>query len=106
MDRVDRYVKNEVLFRALNDEAKTVGTKLATADPDDLAPYLCECVDAECLERITLTYAEYERLRANPQWFAVVPGHVQPDVEVVVEQTDRYAVVEKTQGKEVAAATA
>lgn len=106
MDRSERYVKNEALFRALNNEASAVGVKLATADPDDVAPYLCECVDAECLERITLTYAEYARLRANPLWFAVVPGHVQADVEVVIEQTDRYAVVEKTQGKDVAVSTA
>jgi hypothetical protein len=49
------------------------------------------------VERITLTLDEYEGLRAEPNTFAVAPseGHVFPEVESVVAQTERYWVVEK-----------
>jgi hypothetical protein len=40
--------------------------------------------------------AEYEAVRAESTHFAVVPGHVVPDIERVVAQNDRYSVVEKT----------
>lgn len=106
MDRAARYVKNEALFRSLNDEARDIGTALTTRAPGDADPYLCECVDAQCLERITLTYGEYGRLRTNPLWFAVLPGHEQLEVERVVERNERYSLVEKTEREDIALGTA
>lgn len=105
MDRSERYVKNEALFRSLNNEAQAIGT-LTSSDADAADPYLCECVDAECLERIVLSPQEYGRLRANPLWFAVMPGHEMPDVERVVERCERFAIVEKTEHEEIAISTA
>jgi hypothetical protein len=59
--------------------------------------WACECAASNCLERISLTLAEYEAIREHPNRFAVIPSdaHFFPDVEVVVEKTDRYWVVEK-----------
>jgi hypothetical protein len=42
-----------------------------------------------------MTAAEYARVRSSPERFVVVPGHVLPEVEHVVERTDAYEVVEK-----------
>jgi hypothetical protein len=44
-----------------------------------------------------LTRAEYETVRANSRRFAVVPSahHFNDRIERVVEQNDRYWVVEK-----------
>jgi hypothetical protein len=39
--------------------------------------------------------AEYERIRRSPTWFPIAVGHDLPEVEDVVEVSDRYAVVEK-----------
>jgi hypothetical protein len=38
---------------------------------------------------------DYQRVRANPRWFMVVPGHQHPELEVVVETQPGYLVVEK-----------
>ena len=38
---------------------------------------------------------EYETIRSSPVRFPVAPGHDVPNVEFVVEQNERYAVVEK-----------
>jgi hypothetical protein len=53
--------------------------------------------DKSCEEPVRLTIAEYEAIRREPTHFLVVPddAHVVPDVEIVVERTDRYWVVEK-----------
>ena len=44
---------------------------------------------------IDLSIFRYERVRANPLWFAVVPGHEIEGVEDVVERNDTYYVVKK-----------
>jgi hypothetical protein len=65
---------------------------------------LCECGQLECDRLITITVAEYEALRADATRFAVVRAHVIPEVERVVEETDRYTVVVKREGPPAAVA--
>jgi hypothetical protein len=91
-ERSARLAKNEAIFRAGNESInKAAGGK---------APYLCECGEKSCLARVELTPAEYEAVRAHPARFFVVPGHEDLTAgEVVVEQHDRFTVVEK-QGEE------
>ena len=38
---------------------------------------------------------DYAAVRAEPRHFAVLPGHIYPDVERVVREADGYVVVEK-----------
>jgi hypothetical protein len=53
---------------------------------------------------IAITIAEYESIRADPRQFAVVRDHVMAEVERVVAETDRYAVVAKRPGTPAAVA--
>ena len=63
-------------------------------------PYLCECGEKSCLARVELPPAEYEAVRSHSARFFVVPGHEDLTAgELVVEQYDRFTVVEK-QGEE------
>ena len=91
--REERVARNETLFREVNERIKQVNVALATAEATD---FLCECGDESCTLPISLTLAEYDAVRAEATHFAVVPGHVVPDIELVVAQNDRYLVVEKT----------
>jgi hypothetical protein len=91
--REERVARNETLFREVNERIKRVNVGLATVEASD---FLCECGDDGCTDPISLTMREYEEVRADPTHFAVVPDHVVPDVEQVVAQSDRYAVVAKT----------
>ena len=50
-----------------------------------------------CTEPVSLTPVEYEEVRRNPKHFAILPGHDDPEIEVVVARNDRFAVVEKTE---------
>ena len=87
---------NEAVFRDVNERIKDVATAFdLTSEPLDL---ICECGDASCVERISISRDEYERLRSDPHLFAVAPDHVSPDVEQVVERKRGYDVVSKNEG--------
>jgi hypothetical protein len=86
----ERLAKNEAHFRKVNERLKDIGTSWAkTTD------YLCECSDASCIETIELTNDEYQRARRRPTMFVLVPGHQRPDIEKVVEENERFVLVEK-----------
>ena len=84
--------RNEDLFREVN-EAIERGMWLA--DPSKLIRFRCECSDMACGEAVEATLQEYEHVRRSPRRFLVADGHVLPEVEDVVDKTDRYLVVEK-----------
>jgi hypothetical protein len=90
--REERLGKNEALFREVNERIREV----TTYDGD--VEFLCECGDATCTQAIRMTLGEYESLRTEPTRFAVVAGHEIPDLEDVVEENDRFAVIEKRPG--------
>jgi hypothetical protein len=59
--------------------------------------FICECCLDGCTETLNLTIEVYEGIRAHPARFVVLPGHVDPKVEVVVYSADGYEVVEKVE---------
>lgn len=92
-ERARRIARNEVLFREANEAARAVAERFGGDAP--LQDFLCECGDRACTEKVSVTLAEYLDVRADPRRFVILPGHEIPEVEVVVEQSERYAVVEK-----------
>ena len=95
-ERETRIGKNEAVFREVNERLKEIGESFSLVA--ERADFICECGNATCAEPIQMPLDEYERVRANPTWFAIRPGHEIPDVEFVVERHDRYDVVEKHAG--------
>ncbi len=87
--------RTQSLFRVVNERVKEVNEAFSILVP--LGDWICECARHDCAERLALTLAEYSGLRAHPREFAVAPSdlHVLPDVERVVDRTDRFWVVEK-----------
>jgi hypothetical protein len=94
--REERVAKNEALFREVNERIKRMNEHLDTRNEAD---FICECGDADCTQPVSLTLAEYEDVRSRGTHFAVVPGHVAPDIERVVAHYSRFAVVEKTEAR-------
>ena len=96
-ERTRRVGRNEALFREVNERVEGLARDFGVADePLEL---LCECGNAECVERISMSTPEYRELRSDPTRFAVVPGHEEPDVEKVVERRGGYDVVQKVAGE-------
>src|SRR5215210_5533781 len=95
-ERAARGARTQSLFRDVNERVKEINGTFSLALP--LGDWICECANQECSDRIEMAPKDYEALRGNPRRFAVAPRdkHVVPEIEAVVERTDRYWVVEKT----------
>ena len=93
MSREERAARNESLFREVNERIKQVNEG---ADAELEAEFMCECGDATCTRPLNLTLPEYEDVRSDSTHFAILPGHVDPVIERVVAQNERFAVVAKT----------
>jgi hypothetical protein len=100
-DRVDederRIGLNEALFREVNERVRTINEGFSQVLED--AEFVCECGNQGCAERITLTLDDYERVRSDPTWFIVKPGHDAESVEEVIERHDGWWLVKKTKGE-------
>src|SRR5690242_2266935 len=93
-EREVRAARNQSMFRAVNE--KLLELNRAFADATHTYVISCECADTSCLETLELAPATYEDVRREPNRFAVLPGHVYADVEVVVAEAEGYVIVEKT----------
>jgi hypothetical protein len=97
-ERKTRVAKNEALFRSLNEQVKEVAEPfLEVSARSETQPigFVCECGREDCYETIELPLDEYERARAQPDRFVILPGHETPAVERVVSRGDRFWIVEK-----------
>jgi hypothetical protein len=84
-----KAARNQSLWREVNERIKAVAETSAEVQ------FLCECASLDCTETLNLSMAEYERIRSSPVRFPIARGHDFPEVERVVEENDRYAVVQK-----------
>jgi hypothetical protein len=58
----------------------------------------CECGDPVCQQRVCLTHAEYEAVRAYGSRFLVGVNHENPENAWVLSENPRYAVVDVVDG--------
>jgi hypothetical protein len=93
-DHERRVAENEELARRINEEIE----REVEADGSEPLNFLCECALESCAEAVRLNLSEYGRVREHPRRFIVIAGHEDPTCERVVEQSQRYLVVEKIGG--------
>jgi hypothetical protein len=98
--RNQRLADNERLIREANEELEQEATDWTSGAPaSELVEYevefACACGRPDCDETVVLTIGEYERVHAQPHRFVVAPGHLNPELERIVERRDGYDVVEK-----------
>jgi hypothetical protein len=89
---LERLVRNQLVFREVNDRIREVTEGFGVADPID---FICECSREDCTETVSLAVEEYEGVRSSPTLFVIVPGHETPEVEQVVDANERFMLVEK-----------
>lgn len=99
----ERAGRNEALFREVNENIAKLEERLPGVS--ETMPAICECAHANCTTQIHISPDEYASVRRHPDRFIVAPGHEESSVEHVVEERDRYVVVEK-EGVAAAAADA
>lgn len=91
-ERERRLGLNEAVFREVNERIKGITDAFDLAEPLDL---MCECGDTSCTAKISMPVSDYEQVRADPVQFAIVPGHDNQAVEVVIAHEKTYDLVRK-----------
>jgi hypothetical protein len=87
----DTEARHQALFREVNERIEEVAEGFGPGGQNQL---ICECGNTDCTQQIELTAAEYERVRAHASRFVVALNHENPETESIVEQNERFAVVE------------
>ena len=102
--RQERIAHNEVSFRSINERLERGLQQIP--DAPELHDFVCECGSRDCTEMVCLSFEDYEAVRSDPNYFAVLPGHVFPQTERIVQEHERYFLVEKLgQSREIAEAS-
>jgi hypothetical protein len=87
-----RAARAESLFREVNERIEENARRFLAG----LRDYVCECSRLSCAEIVTLSEAEYQRVRSDSTHFLVAPGHVDERFELVVSSVEeRYEVIAK-----------
>jgi hypothetical protein len=86
--------QSEATFRYANDRLRE--TYRAFGAEEHFVPFICECADVRCTRVMMLTLHEFEEARAHPGRFLLLPGHELLELELVVDERERFQLVEKT----------
>jgi 3,4-dihydroxy-2-butanone 4-phosphate synthase len=89
----EEEVANELRSRDRNEWIETASTRYEAVRT--LEEYVCECSYRACASVLTLTRAEYEGVRADGTHFAIAINHENPEIDRVISENERFAVVEK-----------
>ena len=80
---------NQALCREVNERIRSA------AETAGHVLILCECAAIGCTETLNMSVAEYERIRSSWVRFPIALGHDVSEVENVVEDNERFAIVRK-----------
>jgi hypothetical protein len=93
--REERMARNEVASRDLNEEIEGA---YEGEPPSNRLDIVCECALNTCDRPIDIRMDEYRMVRSDPRQFAIVSEHLIGDIERIVYENDRFAVVMKREG--------
>ena len=88
--RESRQAANQELFRAVNEQVAAASEGFVGHGENVLQDFFCECGDAACTRRVSMTLVEYENLRRRPGRFVVTVGHDVGADESVAYRTGRF----------------
>ena len=96
-DAIEQNAETQNLYREVNERVAEVynqfGGGIAGDRMSELIELFCECgQQAPCEERVNVSAAIYERVRADPTTFILLPGHGIATVEDVIESGDGFLI--------------
>jgi hypothetical protein len=94
--RNERREENQRTFQQANQRLHDlVDGRLPEEKP---VPFLCECADVECRERVEVGLTQWQDIAKQRQLFLIVAGHPRSDGEEIVDTLGPYEVVQKPDG--------
>ena len=95
ISRGERIATNEASSREINERIEEAYQSEPPANRIDI---VCECARMTCDAAIDITLDEYEDVRKDARHFVILPEHFVGDIERIVFENDRFAVVAKREG--------
>jgi hypothetical protein len=102
-ERSRRIQRNEDLLRDVNERLRALNEGFSELTGD--FEILCECGELDCNITLSVSRADYERVRGDRSLFIVAPGHEHADLEDVIERAPGYSILRKRHRPEGLAAT-
>ena len=93
-----RERESETQARSREDNEATARAGVSAPTDGVMGSFHCECGDEDCTCAIRLTATEYESVREYATHFAIAPDHENPESQQLVEEHERFAVVETVSG--------
>jgi hypothetical protein len=93
--REERMAKNEAASREINEKIEEAYRGEPPANRIDI---VCECARTTCDAAIDIMLDEYENVREDARHFVILPAHFVGDIEWMVSENGRFAVVAKREG--------
>ena len=93
--REERMARNEAAAREINERIEEAFQGEPSANRIDI---VCECARMTCEASIDITLDEYEHVRKDALRFVILPEHFVGDIERILFENDRFAVVAKREG--------
>lgn len=91
-EREHRARRNELLFRAVNEQIVDMTERFRTQLSD--VDLVCECADTSCTGAVRVGIQDFSQIdRTND--FLVIPGHEDTEVDDVVGRSEGFLVVRK-----------
>jgi anti-sigma B factor antagonist len=94
-----RERESETQARSRKDNESTARAGASAPADGRMSAFRCECGDEACTCVIRLTVAEYESVRGYATHFAIARDHENPELEQLIEEHERFAVVESVSGE-------
>ncbi len=95
---IERNAETQNLYREVNERVAEVNSQFAggiaaAGTSSELIELFCECGQQDsCDERVSITAATYERVRAEPTTFVLLPHHASAVVEHVIERGEGFVI--------------
>ncbi len=86
-------VADRALRRDVNEQISSLNHKFGVEGRETI-DVMCECVRGNCEALITMTVADYERLRRFPTHFCVKEGHEIAAEERILSEASDYVIIE------------
>lgn len=93
-----REATNQTIFREMNEWIEEDRDAREGRARIGMDTYLCECSDRTCSDPILLRRSEYEAVRSIPIRFAIAMDHENPDVDLLIAENERFAIVDTVFG--------
>jgi hypothetical protein len=91
--REERLARNEAFFRSINERIRDAAG--VQGRDGHIYEFICECSDPSCVERVSMSTADYERIRSEGNHFVLAAGHDVASIEQVIAANADHVVVEK-----------